>query len=158
MQITDIFRVPGRGLVALWFAGNYHETDAHKCWGEIVSTDNGRTWTQRTIAKDLTKDRVRRGEMLFNDGSMCFQQWQSCATCHPSGRTDGYEWAFPNADGLGKPELTCDLGGVDMEHSARKGRMATDIEIALFAMPEKDKVAAMQEYVKSIPKTFCQEK
>ena len=57
VQITDIFRVPGRGLVALWFAGNYHETDAHKCWGEIVSTDNGRTWTQRTIAKDLAKDR-----------------------------------------------------------------------------------------------------
>ena len=95
---------------------------------------------------------VTRGELYFNDARLCFQQWQSCATCHPSGRTDGYEWAFPNADGLGKPELTCDLGGVDMEHSARKGRMATDIEIALFAMPEPEKVRAMSEYVKSISK------
>ena len=57
VQITDIFRVPGRGLVALWFAGNYLESDTHKCWGELVSTDDGRTWTQRTIERDLAKDR-----------------------------------------------------------------------------------------------------
>ncbi|MBQ4198779.1 MAG: YncE family protein, partial [Kiritimatiellae bacterium] len=41
---------------------------------------------------DLAKDRVRRGEMLYNDGSMCFQQWQSCASCHPDGRVDGLNW------------------------------------------------------------------
>jgi len=95
---------------------------------------------------------VTRGELFFNDARMCFQQWQSCATCHPDGRTDGLEWAFPNAEGLGRPEMTCDLGTIDMERSARKNRMATDIEIALFAMPEKDKVAAMTEYVKSVSK------
>ena len=95
---------------------------------------------------------VTRGELYFNDARLCFQQWQSCATCHPSGRSDGFEWAFPNADGLGKPELTCDLGAIDMERSARKGRMATDIEVALFAMPEPDKVKAMSEYVKSVSK------
>ena len=56
MQITDIFHVPGRGLVALWFAGNYNDKDRHKCWGEVVSADGGRTWNQRTIGKDLSKD------------------------------------------------------------------------------------------------------
>ena len=95
---------------------------------------------------------VTKGELYFNDARLCFQQWQSCATCHPNGRTDGLEWAFPNAEGLGKPEVTCDLGTVDMAHSARKGRMATDIEIALFAMPEKDKVKAMTDYVQSVSK------
>ena len=104
------------------------------------------------------KPGVTKGELFFNDARLCFQQWQSCATCHPNGRTDGMEWSFPRRDGLGRPEQTCDLGKIDMAHSPRKNRMATDIEIALFAMPEKDKVAAMQEYVKSIPKTFCQEK
>ena len=98
------------------------------------------------------KPGVTKGELLFNDARLCFQQWQSCATCHPNGRTDGLEWAFPNAEGLGKPEVTCDLGTVDMAHSARKGRMATDIEIALFAMPEKDKVKAMTDYVQSVSK------
>ncbi len=55
--------------------------------------------------KDLTKDRVRRGEMLFNDGSMCFQQWQSCASCHPDGRIDGLNWDLLN-DGMGNPKQT----------------------------------------------------
>ena len=27
----------------------------------------------------------RRGEMLFNDATICFQHWQSCASCHPDG-------------------------------------------------------------------------
>ncbi|MGN0846051.1 MAG: c-type cytochrome [Kiritimatiellia bacterium] len=55
--------------------------------------------------KDLSKDRVRRGEMLFNDGSMCFQQWQSCASCHPDGRIDGLNWDLLN-DGMGNPKQT----------------------------------------------------
>ena len=55
--------------------------------------------------QDLAKDRVRRGEMLFNDGSMCFQQWQSCASCHPDGRVDGLNWDLLN-DGMGNPKQT----------------------------------------------------
>ena len=56
-------------------------------------------------AFDLTKDRVRRGEMLFNDGAMCFQQWQSCASCHPDARTDALNWDLIN-DGIGNPKQT----------------------------------------------------
>ncbi|MCL1921628.1 MAG: c-type cytochrome [Kiritimatiellaeota bacterium] len=52
---------------------------------------------------DLTKDRVRRGEMLWNDGSMCFQQWQSCASCHPDARSDALNWDLVN-DGIGNPK------------------------------------------------------
>lgn len=54
---------------------------------------------------DLSKDRVRRGEMIYNDGSMCFQQWQSCASCHPDGRVDGLNWDLLN-DGMGNPKQT----------------------------------------------------
>lgn len=54
---------------------------------------------------DVAKDRVRRGEMLFNDGSMCFQQWQSCASCHPDGRVDALNWDLLN-DGMGNPKQT----------------------------------------------------
>jgi cytochrome c peroxidase len=55
--------------------------------------------------KDLANDRTRRGEMLYNDGSMCFQQWQSCASCHPDGRVDGLNWDLLN-DGMGNPKQT----------------------------------------------------
>ncbi len=61
--------------------------------------------TQVAPKTDLTKDRVRRGEMLYNDGSMCFQQWQSCASCHPDGRIDGLNWDLLN-DGMGNPKQT----------------------------------------------------
>ena len=50
----------------------------------------------------------RRGEMLFHDARICFQQWQSCATCHPDGRIDGLNWDLTN-DGLGNPKNTKSL-------------------------------------------------
>ena len=53
--------------------------------------------------RELNKDHVRRGEMLYNDASLCFQQWQSCASCHPDGRTDGLNWDLLN-DGIGNPK------------------------------------------------------
>ena len=57
---------------------------------------------------DLSRDRVRRGEMLWNDGAMCFQQWQSCASCHPDGRTDALNWDLVN-DGIGNPKQSKSL-------------------------------------------------
>jgi YVTN family beta-propeller protein len=52
---------------------------------------------------------VRRGEMLFHDATICFQQWQSCASCHPGdGRVDGLNWDLLN-DGIGNPKNTKSL-------------------------------------------------
>ncbi len=51
---------------------------------------------------------ARAGELLFNDGTICFQHWQSCASCHPDGRTDGLNWDLLN-DGAGNPKNTKSL-------------------------------------------------
>ncbi len=48
-------------------------------------------------------DPVRAGEMAFNDASCCYQQWQSCASCHPDSRSDGTNWDLMN-DGIGNPK------------------------------------------------------
>ena len=48
---------------------------------------------------------VRRGEFLFNDGTVCHEHWQSCASCHPDGRGDGLSWDLLN-DGAGNPKNT----------------------------------------------------
>lgn len=48
-------------------------------------------------------DQVRHGEQLFNDATVCFQGWQSCASCHPDARVDGLSWDLMN-DGLGNPK------------------------------------------------------
>ena len=56
MQITDICHIPGKGLMSLWFAGNYTNTNNGHSWGTLTSPDNGHTWVQTTIEKDLPKD------------------------------------------------------------------------------------------------------
>ncbi|GHT44540.1 hypothetical protein FACS189454_02270 [Planctomycetales bacterium] len=48
-------------------------------------------------------DAVRRGQMWWNDATLCFQKWQSCASCHPDARMDGYNWDLLNDD-LGNPK------------------------------------------------------
>jgi len=50
----------------------------------------------------------RRGEMLFNDAKLCFQHWQSCASCHPDARMDGLNWDLTN-DGIGNLKNTKSL-------------------------------------------------
>ena len=54
VEIKDPVEIPGRGLVSLWFAGDYHRQDGHS-WGLVVSTDAGRTWTQQTVESGLRK-------------------------------------------------------------------------------------------------------
>lgn len=54
MQITDVFAVPGIGLMSLWFAGDYSEKAVHS-WGMMTSADDGKTWTQTSIESGLLK-------------------------------------------------------------------------------------------------------
>jgi DNA-binding beta-propeller fold protein YncE len=51
----------------------------------------------------LTPERV--GEMAWNDATLCFQQWQSCASCHPEARMTGMNWDLLH-DGSGNPKNT----------------------------------------------------
>ncbi|MDR2171720.1 MAG: c-type cytochrome [Planctomycetaceae bacterium] len=48
---------------------------------------------------------ARRGEIYWNEASagFCFQSWHSCASCHPDGRMDAYNWDLLN-DGMGNPK------------------------------------------------------
>lgn len=47
----------------------------------------------------------RWGEQLFHDATICRQQWQSCASCHPDGRADVVNWDLMN-DGVGNTKNT----------------------------------------------------
>ena len=55
IQITDAFRVPKVGLMSLWFAGSYRDDAKDNSWGILTSSDDGRTWTQRTVERGLAK-------------------------------------------------------------------------------------------------------
>jgi len=102
-------------------------------------------------------DAHRRGEMLFHDATICYQHWQSCATCHPDGRADALNWDLMN-DGVGNPKNTKSMvlshltppsmaAGVrpNAEAAVRSG-----FEHILFTdVPEQD-AAAVDEYLKSL--------
>ena len=90
-----VVAVGGRVAVALYFADALAVVDA----GNAAAPALVRVGPER----DLANDRVRRGELLYNDASLCFQQWQSCASCHPDGRADGLNWDLLN-DGAGNPK------------------------------------------------------
>ena len=58
------------------------------------------------LGPDVEMTLARKGEMFFNDASLCFQKWQSCATCHPGdARPDALNWDLLN-DGMGNPKNT----------------------------------------------------
>jgi YVTN family beta-propeller protein len=100
----------------------------------------------------------RRGQMLFNDATICFQHWQSCESCHPGARVDGLNWDLMN-DGLGNPKnnrsmLLIHEGGPMMSlPSVRENAEAAikaGITHILFAVRPEDEPKAIGEYLKSL--------
>ncbi|MDR3234069.1 MAG: hypothetical protein LBT46_10480 [Planctomycetaceae bacterium] len=51
----------------------------------------------------LSQDRL--GEIAWNDASLCYQQWQTCSSCHPDARMTGINWDLLH-DGTGNPKNT----------------------------------------------------
>lgn len=106
---------------------------------------------------DLTHDRIRRGELLWNDASLCFQQWQSCASCHPDARMDGLNWDLLN-DGMGNPKQSkslvyCHLTPPAMSTGIRPGMKACNrkgiTHIQFAERPEEDALC-LDAYVMSL--------
>jgi len=126
----------------------------------IVDIDPESLPKARSIAlgprKRLTK--VRKGEMLFNDASLCFQNWQSCASCHPGGgRVDALNWDLLN-DGIGNPKNTKSLLLAHKTPPAMVTGVRPDAEAAVragirhiqFAVRPEEDAAAIDEYLKSL--------
>jgi len=99
----------------------------------------------------------RRGEMLFNDAMICYQQWQSCASCHPEGRTDALNWDLLN-DGAGNPKNTksmilAHLTAPSMAEGVRETAEAAvraGMEHILFSQPAEEDAAAIDTYLRSL--------
>jgi YVTN family beta-propeller protein len=110
------------------------------------------------LGEEPAPDSYRRGELAFNDASICYQQWHSCASCHPDGRADGINWDQQN-DGLGNPKNTksllfshvtppCMITGI--RESAEKAVRA-GIHHTLQTVQPESLAADMDEYLKKMP-------
>jgi YVTN family beta-propeller protein len=101
---------------------------------------------------------VRRGELLFNDATMCFQGWQSCASCHSSdARVDGLNWDNLN-DGIGNPKnakslLLAHQTPPSMWLGVRSNAFVSvraGIRNSLFTVRPEEDAVALDEYLKSL--------
>ena len=125
----------------------------------VVGLDQNENYRAQSIAlqEPIPMTVARRGEFLFDDASVCFQHWQSCATCHPDARTDALNWDLLN-DGLGSPKNTknmllahqtppTSMTGIreNAEVSVRAGFRFIEFTV----LPEED-AAAVDEYLKSL--------
>lgn len=100
----------------------------------------------------------RRGEFLFNDATICFQGWQSCASCHSSdARVDGLNWDNLN-DGIGNPKNVKSLllahqtppaMSIGVRETAEQAVRA-GIRHSLFTVRPEEEAAAIDAYLKSL--------
>ncbi len=99
----------------------------------------------------------RRGKMLFHDATLCFQHWQSCASCHPEARMDAMNWDLLN-DGIGNPKNTRSLinvheSGAVMALAVRdsaKVAIQAGIKGVLFAERPEEDAEAIDTYLSSL--------
>ena len=75
----------------------------------VLDTETGNLIKNIPVGEQPEPDPVRKGEIAFHDAELCFQKWQSCATCHPNNaRMDGLRWDLLN-DGMGNHKRTRSL-------------------------------------------------
>jgi len=101
---------------------------------------------------------ARRGEFYFHDATICFQGWQSCASCHPGdGRVDALNWDLLN-DGMGNPKNNKSLllahrtppsMSVGVRETAETAVRA-GLRHILFTVQPEEVAHAMDEYLKGL--------
>lgn len=95
--------LPGNGARSLEIAGDKAYIGQYYT-GDIAVLDlNTNTVETIQFVDQPEDDAVRTGERLWNDANYCYQKWESCASCHPDARVDGFNWDNLN-DGLGNPK------------------------------------------------------
>jgi DNA-binding beta-propeller fold protein YncE len=109
------------------------------------------------IGSKAVLSQKRAGEMYWNDATLCYQQWQSCASCHPDGCMTGMNWDLLH-DGRGNPKNTKSLllshdtpptmwlG--DRKHAQQCTR--TGFRFIMFTMPQRDPCFTIDEYTRTM--------
>lgn len=100
----------------------------------------------------------RQGEFYFHDATICFQGWQSCASCHPGeGRVDALNWDLLN-DGIGNPKNNKSLVWSHQTPPAMSTGVRETAETAvrsgikhiLFTVQPEEVALAIDAYLKSL--------
>jgi YVTN family beta-propeller protein len=126
----------------------------------IINTESREVEAVVDVGHMSETSQLRRGEILFNTASICFQGQFSCASCHPEAHTTGLSWDLED-DGLGNVKNIKTFRGVaDTGPFRWQGEALTigDNECAPTvtgamrgqALSESD-LRALEAYVASVP-------
>jgi len=159
--IRQRIKLCGKGPRALAIVGSSVYV-AEYFTDSITKVDINKTTGTKTTALALGSTPKmsirRRGEMLFHDASLCFQSWQSCASCHPGGaRVDALNWDLLN-DGIGNPKNTKSLLLSHRTPPAMFTGVRKNAEMAvragfrhiLFAVRPEQETVSIDKYLKSL--------
>lgn len=99
----------------------------------------------------------RLGQLYFNDGNFCFQNWLSCESCHPDARVDALNWDLLN-DGLGNPKNARSMLLAHQTPPVMSTGIRADAETAVraglrhiqFSVRPNEDAMAIDEYLKSL--------
>ncbi|MBM4089583.1 MAG: cell surface protein [Planctomycetes bacterium] len=99
----------------------------------------------------------RQGELLFHDATICYQQWQSCASCHPDARADALNWDLMN-DGTGNPKNTKSMlfshvtppAMAESVRETAEDAVRSGLTHILFANRPEEEALAIDAYLKSL--------
>lgn len=156
--IRDFTSTQGKGPRSVVAKGDRIYT-ANYYTSELVSMDaSGKEVRKQILGAPLAFTKEGKGDMYFHDATLCFQTWQSCATCHPNdARADGLNWDLMN-DGMGNPKNTktmmfahqtapCMVTGIrkNAETAVRSG-----VKYILFGEADEEVYEAMDAYLKSL--------
>jgi cytochrome c peroxidase len=139
----------GRALVACYFSDSVAAVDLANPGNEPEAYPLGSSG-EPSLA--------RQGEMYFNDGTLSFQGWQSCAGCHSSdARVDGLNWDLLN-DGIGNPKNARSLllsfqtpPSMSLGVRANAGAaVRAGFRSTMFASVPEETAAAVDDYLKSL--------
>lgn len=156
--IRDFYKTQGKGPRALYVTPDKVYT-ANYYTGELVTFNgSGKDMVSSSLGTALASTQKGKGDMYFHDATIGFQEWQSCASCHPNdARMDGLNWDLLN-DGMGNPKNTktlvlshqtppCMVSGIrkDAETAVISG-----IKYILFAASTEEIAPAIDVYLKSL--------
>jgi cytochrome c peroxidase len=114
----------------------------------VATSDDGRLYVACATAN----------RVLFNDAQLCFQGWQSCASCHDAdGRADALNWDLLN-DGMANPKNTRSLLWAHQTGPAMALGVRTNAAVAvraglrhiLFSEASEEVAGAIDAYLQSL--------
>lgn len=100
--------LPGVGPRALAVSGDYLYVGQYFTGNVVRLKADGSDRSELSLGKQEENNILRTGEIAWNDGTLCYQGWQTCASCHPDGRVDALNWDNLN-DGVGNSKQTKSL-------------------------------------------------